>query len=308
MHVKSAAMNQPASNVAEYTVSELSFALKRTVEENFEHVRVRGEISGFKGAVGSGHCYFRLKDDKACLEAVIWKTTLLRLRFKPQDGLEMVATGKLTTYPGRSNYQIVIDSLEPAGEGALMALLEERRKKLQAEGLFDQARKQPIPYLPQVIGVVTSPTGAVIRDILHRLRDRFPSRVLLWPVRVQGDGAAEEVAAAVHGFNAVGAGGTVPRPDLLIVARGGGSIEDLWAFNEEVACSRRRREPHSGDRRGRPRDGLDAARPRRRPARAHPDRGSGDGGAGPHRAPGRNPRTVEPPRTCAAALYGNGAA
>ena len=228
-------MNHPASNVAEYTVSELSFALKRTVEDKFEHVRVRGEISGFKGAVGSGHCYFRLKDDKACLEAVVWRTTLQRLRFKPQEGLEMIATGKLTTYPGRSSYQIVIDSLEPAGEGALMALLEERRRKLQAEGLFDQARKKPLPYLPRVIGVVTSPTGAVIRDILHRLRDRFPSHVLVWPVRVQGEGAAEEIAAAVRGFNAVEPGGRVARPDLLIVARGGGSIEDLWAFNEEVA-------------------------------------------------------------------------
>jgi exodeoxyribonuclease VII large subunit len=181
-------MSQPASNVTEFSVSELAFALKRTVEENYEHVRVRGEISGFKGAAGSGHCYFRLKDDRACLEAVIWKTTLQRLRFKPQEGLEMVATGKLTTYPGRSNYQIVVESLEPAGEGALMALLEERRRKLQAEGLFDAARKKPIPYLPRVIGVVTSPTGAVIRDILHRLRDRFPSHVLVWPVRVQGEG------------------------------------------------------------------------------------------------------------------------
>src|SRR3954468_12356377 len=184
-------MNQSLTNLPELTVSELSFALKRTVEDQFEHVRVRGEVSGFRGAASSGHCYFRLKDERACLEAVIWKTTLQRLRFKPAEGLEMVATGKLTTFPGRSTYQIVVDHLEPAGEGALMALLEERRRKLVAEGLFDPARKKPIPYLPRVIGVVTSPPGAVIRDILHRLRDRFPSHVLVWPVRVQGDGAAE---------------------------------------------------------------------------------------------------------------------
>lgn len=226
-------MDKPPTNVVEFTVSELSFALKRTVEENYEHVRVRGEISGFKGA-SSGHCYFTLKDAGACLDAVIWKTTYQRLRFKPQEGLEMVATGRLTIYPGRSRYQIVVEHLELAGAGALMALIEERRRKLQAEGLFDAARKKPIPYLPRLIGVVTSPTGAVIRDILHRLRDRFPSRVLVWPVRVQGEGAAEEVAAAIRGFNAIGLGGALPRPDLLIVARGGGSIEDLWAFNEEM--------------------------------------------------------------------------
>ena len=228
-------MSQPQSNIVEFTVSELSFALKRTVEEHFEHVRVRGEISGFRGTAGSGHCYFTLKDSGACLDAVIWRTTLQRLRFKPQEGLEMVATGKLTTFPGRSRYQIVVEFLEPAGEGALMALLEERRRKLQAEGLFDSARKKPIPYLPRVIGVVTSPTGAVIRDMLHRLRDRFPSHVLVWPLKVQGEGAAEEVAAAIRGFNSMAPGGAVPRPDLLIVARGGGSVEDLWAFNEEVA-------------------------------------------------------------------------
>ncbi len=228
-------MNETPTNVAEYTVSELSFALRRIVENEFELVRVRGEVSGFKGASGSGHCYFTLKDSGAALEAVVWKTTFQRLKFKPEEGLEMVATGRLTTYPSRSRYQLVIDYLEPAGAGALMALLEERRKKLAAEGLFDAARKKPIPYLPSVIGVVTSPTGAVIRDILHRLRDRFPRRVLVWPVRVQGEGAAEEVAAAIRGFNAIAAGGALPRPDLLIVARGGGSIEDLWAFNEEVA-------------------------------------------------------------------------
>lgn len=228
-------MNQPTSNVVEFSVSELSFALKRMVEENYEHVRVRGEVSGFRGVAASGHGYFTLKDDRAALDAVVWRTTMQRLRFKPEDGLEMVATGRLTTYPSRSRYQIVVEHLEPAGAGALMALLEERRQKLTAEGLFDPARNRHIPYLPRVIGVVTSPTGAVIRDILHRLRDRFPSRVLVWPVKVQGDGAAEEVAAAVRGFNALADGEGLPRPDLLIVARGGGSIEDLWAFNEEVA-------------------------------------------------------------------------
>ncbi|MGH6925136.1 MAG: exodeoxyribonuclease VII large subunit [Propylenella sp.] len=227
-------MNQPPTNVVEFTVSELAFALRRMVEENYEHVRVRGEISGFRGVAASGHCYFTLKDDRACLDAVLWKTTLQRLRFKPEDGLEMVATGRLTTFPSRSRYQIIIEHLEPAGAGALMALLEERRKKLAGEGLFDASRKRPLPYLPRVIGVVTSPTGAVIRDILHRLRDRFPTRVLVWPVKVQGEGAAEEVAAAIRGFNAIAPEGAVPLPDLLIVARGGGSIEDLWAFNEEV--------------------------------------------------------------------------
>jgi exodeoxyribonuclease VII large subunit len=205
------------------------------VEQNFDHVRVRGEISGFKGVAGSGHCYFTLKDSQACIDAVIWRTTLMRLRFRPQEGLEMVATGRLTTFPSRSRYQIVVDHLAPAGAGALMALLEERRRKLIAEGLFDAARKKPLPYLPAVVGVVTSPAGAVIRDILHRLRDRFPRRVLVWPVKVQGEGAAEEVAAAIRGFNALAVDGAAPRPDVLIVARGGGSIEDLWAFNEEVA-------------------------------------------------------------------------
>jgi exodeoxyribonuclease VII large subunit len=224
--------NSPSTNIAEFTVSELAFSLKRMVEENFEHVRVRGEISGFRGAAASGHAYFTLKDADACIDAVVWRSTMLRLKFKPEEGLEMVATGRITTYPSRSRYQIVIDHLEPAGAGALMALLEERRRKLAAEGLFDAARKKPLPYLPRTIGVVTSPTGAVIRDILHRLRDRFPRHVIVWPVRVQGEGAAEEVAAAIRGFNAGTA--AFPRPDLLIVARGGGSIEDLWAFNEEV--------------------------------------------------------------------------
>src|SRR5258707_3666555 len=221
-------------NAPEFTVSELSSALKRTVEDAYGHVRVRGEISGFRGAHSSGHCYFTLKDEGARIDAVVWKSSLYRMRFKPQEGLEVIATGRLTTFPGKSTYQIVIEALEPAGVGALMALLEERKKKLAAEGLFDQARKQELPWLPEVIGVVTSPTGAVIRDILHRLQDRFPRRVLVWPVRVQGDGSAEQIAAAIRGFNALPEGGRIPRPDLLIVARGGGSLEDLWSFNEEV--------------------------------------------------------------------------
>jgi exodeoxyribonuclease VII large subunit len=221
-------------NAPEFTVSELSSALKRTVEDAYGHVRVRGEITGFRGPHSSGHCYFALKDDSAKIEAVIWKTAHLRLKFKPQEGLEVIATGRLTTYPGSSKYQIVIEALEPAGIGALMALMEERKKKLAAEGLFDKARKQLLPWLPEVIGVVTSPTGAVIRDILHRLQDRFPRRVLVWPVRVQGEGSAEQIAAAIRGFNALPERGRIPRPDLLIVARGGGSLEDLWSFNEEI--------------------------------------------------------------------------
>lgn len=222
------------ANTAEFTVSELSASLKRTVEDAFGHVRVRGEISGFRGAHSSGHCYFALKDQTAKIEAVIWKGVHGRMRFKPQEGLEVIATGKLTTYPGSSKYQIVIESLEPAGIGALMALMEERKRKLAAEGLFDEARKQLLPWLPEVIGVVTSPTGAVIRDILHRLEDRFPRRVLVWPVRVQGEGSAEQIAAAIQGFNTLTPNGRIPRPDLLIVARGGGSLEDLWSFNEEI--------------------------------------------------------------------------
>jgi exodeoxyribonuclease VII large subunit len=227
-------MPEPLANAPEFTVSELSSALKRTVEDAYGHVRVRGEISGFRGAHSSGHCYFALKDESAKIEAVIWKFALARMRFKPQEGLEVIATGKLTTYPGSSKYQIVIEALEPAGIGALMALMEERKKKLAAEGLFDEKRKQLLPWLPEVIGVVTSPTGAVIRDILHRLQDRFPRRVLVWPVKVQGEGSAEQVAAAIRGFNALPEGGRIPRPDLLIVARGGGSLEDLWSFNEEI--------------------------------------------------------------------------
>jgi len=221
-------------NAVEWTVSELSAALKRTVEDAYGYVRVRGEVSGFRGASPSGHCYFRLKDDKAVLEGVIWKGTFGRMRVKPEEGLDVIATGRLTTFPGSSKYQIVIDSLEPAGIGALMKLLEERKKKLAAEGLFDEARKQLLPYIPEVIGVVTSPTGAVIRDILHRLADRFPRRVLVWPVRVQGETSAAEVANGINGFNALPEGGPLPRPDLIIVARGGGSLEDLWSFNEEI--------------------------------------------------------------------------
>ncbi len=228
-------MTEPAlNNVVEWTVTELSAALKRTVEDAYGFVRVRGEISGFKGASPSGHVYFRLKDEKAVLEAVIWKGVWGRMRIKPEEGLDVIVSGKLTTFAGSSKYQIVVDTLEPAGVGALMKLLEERKKKLAAEGLFDEARKQLIPFLPDVIGVVTSPTGAVIRDILHRLADRFPRRVLVWPVRVQGESSAAEVANAIKGFNALPQGGKIPRPDLIIVARGGGSLEDLWSFNEEI--------------------------------------------------------------------------
>ena len=224
----------PGVNAPEWSVSELSAALKRTVEDAYGFVRVRGEVSGFKGPSPSGHCYFRLKDDKAVLEGVIWKGVWGRMRVKPEEGLDVIVSGKLTTFAGSSKYQLVIDTLEPAGVGALMKLLEERKKKLGAEGLFDEARKQLIPFLPNVIGVVTSPTGAVIRDILHRLADRFPRRVLVWPVRVQGEQSAAEVANAIAGFNALPERGALPRPDLIIVARGGGSLEDLWSFNEEI--------------------------------------------------------------------------
>ncbi|HEY0630071.1 MAG TPA: exodeoxyribonuclease VII large subunit [Sphingomicrobium sp.] len=214
-------------NAPALSVSELSGALKRTIESAFGLVRVRGEISGWKRHA-SGHCYFTLKDEAACIDAVIWKGQAGALAFRPEDGAEVIATGKLTTYPGRSKYQIVVNRMELAGEGALMALLDKRRRALAAEGLFDEAKKRKLPYLPRVIGVVTSPTGAVIRDILHRLEDRCPTQVIVWPVPVQGEGAAEKVAAAIRGFASFN-----PRPDLLIVARGGGSIEDLWAFNEE---------------------------------------------------------------------------
>jgi exodeoxyribonuclease VII large subunit len=222
------------SNATEYTVSEISGALKRTVEDMFGNVRVRGEISGYRGPHSSGHAYFALKDDRSRLEAVVWRGTMGRLKFRPEEGMEVIASGKLTTYPGSSKYQIVIDNLEPAGAGALMALLEERKRRLQVEGLFDAARKQSLPYMPQVIGVVTSPTGAVIRDIIHRIKDRFPLHIVVWPVRVQGETAGAEAAAAVQGFNALSSGGPVARPDVVIVARGGGSLEDLWGFNDEA--------------------------------------------------------------------------
>ncbi len=221
------------SNLPEYTVSEISHAVKRTIEGAFERVRVRGEISGFKRH-GSGHCYFTLKDAEAAIDGVCWRGTAMRLGIKPEDGMEVVVSGRVTTYPGRSKYQLVIDTMELAGEGALLKMIEDRRKRLAAEGLFDAARKRPLPFLPDVIGVITSPTGAVIRDIVHRLAERFPRRVLVWPVIVQGDGAAEQVAAAIEGFNRLPAGGPVPRPDVLIVARGGGSLEDLMPFNDEI--------------------------------------------------------------------------
>lgn len=224
----------PATNATEYTVSEISGALKRTVEDTFGNVRVRGEISGYRGPHSSGHAYFALKDERSRLEAVIWKGTFSRLRFRPEEGMEVIAQGRLTTYPGSSKYQIVIDSLEPAGAGALMALLDERRRRLAAEGLFDDSRKRRLPYLPRVIGVVTSPTGAVIRDIIHRIADRFPLHVIVWPVRVQGETTGAEVSAAVDGFNRLDPDGPVPRPDVIIVARGGGSLEDLWGFNDEA--------------------------------------------------------------------------
>lgn len=227
-------MNASSSyNHPEFTVSELSKALKVTVEDAFGYVRVKGEVSGCKLAP-SGHLYLSLKDEGALLAAICWKGVVQKLPFKPSDGLEVVCTGHITTYAGQSKYQLIIESMQPAGEGALMALLAARKKQLEAEGLFDSARKKPLPFFPHVIGVVTSPTGAVIQDILHRLADRFPCRVLVWPVLVQGEQAAKQIADAITGFNAIPASGSVPRPDVLIVARGGGSLEDLWAFNEEI--------------------------------------------------------------------------
>ncbi len=227
---------RPATNAVEFSVSELSNAIKQALEDGFGFVRLRGEISGFRGPHSSGHCYFSLKDDKARIEAVVWRGTIARLKCKPAEGLEVIATGRITTFPGSSKYQIVIDMLEPAGIGALMALLEERKKKLAAEGLFEAARKRKLPFLPRVIGIVTSPSGAVIRDMLAGFTERFPVRVVLWAVRVQGETCAGEVAAAIRGFNALPPDGPVPRPDVLIVARGGGSLEDLWGFNEEIVA------------------------------------------------------------------------
>ncbi len=222
------------NNQIEYSVSDLSFALKRTLEDTFGFVRVRAEL-GRVSRPASGHVYLDLKDDKAVLNGIIWKGVASRLKIQPEQGLEVIVTGKITTYPGQSRYQIIIESLEPAGVGALMALFEERKKKLAAEGLFDENRKKQIPWLPKTIGVVTSPTGAVIRDILHRLNDRFPRHVVVWPVRVQGDSSAQEVANGINGFNAM-APESGTRPDLIIVARGGGSLEDLWGFNEEIVA------------------------------------------------------------------------
>lgn len=227
-------MTPPARpNLPEYSVSELSASVKRTLEDGYGYVRVRGELGRVVRA-GSGHVYLDLKDERAVLSGVMWKGVAARQAIAPEQGMEVIASGKISTFPGQSKYQLIVDSLEPAGAGALMALLEERKKKLGAEGLFAPERKQALPFLPEVIGVVTSPSGAVIRDILHRLRDRFPRRVLVWPTLVQGRGAEAQIAAAIEGFNALPQGGDVPRPDVLIVARGGGSLEDLWCFNEEV--------------------------------------------------------------------------
>ncbi len=222
----------PVTNLQEYSVSDLAFAIKRSVENSFGRMRLRGEISSLSRP-RSGHIYMDLKDADAVIAGVCWKTTAGRLKVTPEDGMEVIVTGKITTYPKSSKYQIVIEALEMAGEGALLKLLEERKRRLGAEGLFNEDRKVDPPFLPEVIGVVTSPSGAVIRDILHRLADRFPRHVLIWPVKVQGEGAAEEVAAAIAGFNGLAKVGAVPRPDVLIVARGGGSVEDLWTFNEE---------------------------------------------------------------------------
>jgi len=224
---------EPGQNAPEFSVSEISGAVKRMIEGEFSHVRIRGEV-GRVSRPASGHMYLDLKDDRSVLASVIWKGVAGRLRTKPEEGMEVVATGRLTTFPGQSRYQMVIEDIAPAGVGALMAMLEKRKAALAAEGLFAPERKQPLPYLPEVVGVITSPSGAVIKDILHRLRDRFPRKVLVWPVVVQGDKCAPEVAAAIRGFNAMTRGGALPRPDVIIVARGGGSIEDLWGFNEEI--------------------------------------------------------------------------
>jgi exodeoxyribonuclease VII large subunit len=223
----------PVSNAEPYSVSELAFALKRTIESAYGFVRLRGELSKVTFH-GNGHVYLDLKDDKASISGVIWKGQVRGLAVRPETGLEVIVTGRVTTYPGRSQYQIIIETMSPAGVGALLAQLERLKARLMAEGLFDAARKRPLPALPAVIGVITSPTGAVIRDILHRIAERWPCHVLVWPVVVQGDQAAPQIIAAIKGFGALPAGGPIPRPDLIIVARGGGSVEDLWPFNDEA--------------------------------------------------------------------------
>ncbi|MFD1342357.1 exodeoxyribonuclease VII large subunit, partial [Litorisediminicola beolgyonensis] len=222
-----------SGNTPEFTVSEISGAVKRVIEGEFGFVRIRGEV-GRVSRPRSGHVYLDLKDDRSVISGVMWKGVASRLQTQPEEGMEVVATGRLTTFPGQSKYQVVIEDMRPAGAGALMAMLEKRRAALAAEGLFAEDRKRPLPFLPEIIGVVTSPSGAVIRDILHRLRDRFPRKVLIWPVAVQGAACAPEVARAIDGFNRFTPGGALPRPDVLIVARGGGSVEDLWGFNEEI--------------------------------------------------------------------------
>ena len=228
-------VDEAGDNSPEFTVSEISGAIKRVIEGEFAHIRIRGEL-GRVSRPRSGHIYLDLKDDRSVISGVMWKGVAAKLQTQPEEGMEVVATGRLTTFPGQSKYQIVLEDLRPAGAGALMAMLEARKAKLAGEGLFDAARKKRLPFLPDVIGVVTSPSGAVIRDILHRLRERFPRKVLIWPVAVQGANCAPEVARAIAGFNALTPGGILPRPDLLIVARGGGSVEDLWGFNEEIVA------------------------------------------------------------------------
>ena len=224
---------ESGANQQPYSVSELAFALKRTIEDAFGFVRLRGELSKVTFHA-NGHVYLDLKDERASISGVIWKTQVRGLAIRPQTGMEVIVTGKITTYPGRSQYQIIIETMAPAGVGALLAQLERLKTQLSAEGLFDTARKRPIPAMPSVVGVITSPTGAVIRDILHRISDRWPCRVIVWPSLMQGDAAAGLVAAAIQGFNALVPGGPIPRPDVLIVARGGGSVEDLWPFNDEA--------------------------------------------------------------------------
>lgn len=229
------AASKSQSNAPEFTVSELSGKVKSFIETEFSYVRVRGEL-GRVSQPASGHIYLDLKDEKSVISGVIWRGKASALTIRPEQGLEVIVTGKLTTFPGQSKYQIIIDKVEPAGQGALMALLEARKKKLAAEGLMDESAKQKLPFMPRVVGIVTSPTGAVIRDMMHGFRERFPVKVLVWPVRVQGEMAAREIAAAIHGFNQIAPGGPIARPDVLIVARGGGSLEDLWSFNEEIVA------------------------------------------------------------------------